>query len=238
MRQETRTYLAMSLKANNPLRNAMDCLQENIHTYLKQRHYFANKGPYSQSYGFSSGHVWMWELDHKESWAPKNWCFWTVVLEKTLESPLDFEEIQPGHPKGNSERWWSWSSNTLATWCEELIHWKRPWCWERLKAGGEGEHGGWDRWMASPMWWTRVWASSGNWWWTGKPGVLQSMESQRVGHNWATQLNWTCKVFQVFCWSLFFFGLSSLEIMVCIRVIFVVVWSPSHVWLFWDPHGM
>ena len=67
----------------------------------KQRHYFANKGPSSQGYGFSSGHVWMWELDYKESWALKNWCFWTVVLEKTLESPLDFKEIQSVHPKGD-----------------------------------------------------------------------------------------------------------------------------------------
>ena len=67
----------------------------------KQKHYFADKGPFSQSYGFSSSHVWMWELDHKENWAPKNWCFWTVVLEKTLESPLDSKEIQPVHPKGN-----------------------------------------------------------------------------------------------------------------------------------------
>ena len=67
----------------------------------KQRHYFANKGPSSQGYGFSSGHVWMWELDCEESWAPKNWCFWTVVLEKTLESPLDCKEIQPVHPKGD-----------------------------------------------------------------------------------------------------------------------------------------
>ena len=67
----------------------------------KQRHYFANKGPSSQGYGFSTGHVWMWELDYKESWAPKNWCFWTVVLEKTLESPLGCKEIQPVHPKGN-----------------------------------------------------------------------------------------------------------------------------------------
>ena len=67
----------------------------------KQRHYFANEGPSSQSYGFSSGHVWMWELDHKESWELKNWCFWTVVLEKTLEGPLDFKEIKPVNPKGN-----------------------------------------------------------------------------------------------------------------------------------------
>jgi len=69
--------------------------------YKKQRHYFANKGPSSQSYGFSSSHVWMWELDHKEGWAPKNWCFWTVVLEKTLKSPLGCKEIQPVHPKGD-----------------------------------------------------------------------------------------------------------------------------------------
>ena len=67
----------------------------------KERHYFADKGPSSQSYGFSSSHVWMWEVDHKESWAPKNWCFWTVVLEKTLESPLDCKEIKPVHSKGN-----------------------------------------------------------------------------------------------------------------------------------------
>ena len=67
----------------------------------KQRHYFANKGPSSQGYGFSSDHVWMWQLDCEESWAPKNWCFWTMVLEKTLESPLDCKEIQPVHPKGD-----------------------------------------------------------------------------------------------------------------------------------------
>ena len=70
-------------------------------TLIKQRHYFANKGPSSQDYGFSSGHIWMWELDYKESWAPENWYFWTVVLEKTLESPLDCKEIQPVHPKGD-----------------------------------------------------------------------------------------------------------------------------------------
>ena len=73
----------------------------NLDSILKNRHYFANKGPSSQSYGFSSSQVWMWELDYKESWVPKTWCFWTVVLEKTLESPLDCKEIQPVHPKGN-----------------------------------------------------------------------------------------------------------------------------------------
>ena len=114
----------------------------------KQRHYFASKSPSSQSYGFSSSHLWMWELDYKESWAPKNWCFWTVVLEKTLESPLDCKEIRPVHPKGNiywKDWYWGWNSNTLATWCEELAHWKRPWCWERLKAGEDDR--GWDGWI-------------------------------------------------------------------------------------------
>ena len=105
----------------------------------------------------------MWELDHKESWAPKSLYFWTVVLEKTLDSPLDFEEIQPVNPKGNQ----SWifigrtdakaeSSNTLADWCKELTHLKRPWCWKRLKAGGEGDDRGSGGWMASPTQWTWV----------------------------------------------------------------------------------
>ena len=72
----------------------------------------------------------------------------------------------------------------------KLSPWKRPWCWERLKVGGEGDNRGWDGWMASPIWWTWVWANSRSWWWTRRPGVLQSMGSQRVGHNWATELNW------------------------------------------------
>jgi len=82
---------------------------------------------------------------------------------------------------------WSWSSNPLATWYEELIDWKRPWCWEKLKAGEE-DNRGWDGWMASPIRWTWVWASSGSWWWIEKPGVLQSIGSQRVEHDWATEL--------------------------------------------------
>ena len=82
------------------------------------------------------------------------------------------------------------NSNTLATWCEGLTHLKRPWCWERLKAGGKGDDRGWDGWMASPTQWTWVWVNSGSWWWTGRPGMLQSMVSQKVGHNWVTELNW------------------------------------------------
>ena len=78
-----------------------------------------------------------------------------------------------------------------ATWCEELTLWKRLWCWERLEVGGEGDNGEWDGWMASPTKWKWVWVNSGSWWWTGKPGMLQSMGLQRVGHNWVTELNWT-----------------------------------------------
>ena len=138
----------------------------------------------------------MWELDYKESWALKNWCFWTVVLEKTLESPLYCREIQPVHTKGNQ----SWifigrtdvdaerNSNPLATWREELTHLKRPWCWERLKVGGKGDDRGWDGGMESPTQWTWVWVNSGSWWWTRRPGVLQSMGSLRVGHDWGTEL--------------------------------------------------
>ena len=89
------------------------------------------------------------------------------------------------------ERCWSWNSSTLATSCKELTHWKRLWCWEGLGAGGEGDDRGWDGWMASPTRWTWVWVNSGSWWRTGRPGVLRFMGSQRVGHDWATELNWT-----------------------------------------------
>ena len=86
---------------------------------------------------------------------------------------------------------WSWNSSTLATWFEELTHWKRVCCWEGLGARGEGDDRGWDGWMASLTQWTWVWVNSGSWWWTGRPGVLRFMGSQRVGHDWATELNWT-----------------------------------------------
>ena len=164
----------------------------------KQRHYFANKGPSSQGYGFPSSHVWMWELDYKESWAPKNWCFWTVVLEKTLESPLglDCKKIQPVHPKGNQS--WIFIGRTDAE-AETPILWPpdaKNWLiWKDSDAGKEWrreEKGrrGWDGWMAPPTQWTWVWVNSGSWWWTGKHSVLQSMGLQRVGHDWATELNW------------------------------------------------
>ena len=136
--------------------------------------------------------------DYKESWAPKNWCFWTVVLEKTLESPLDCKEIQPVHPKADQS--WVFIGRTEAE-AENPIFWsphEKRWLIRKdLDAGwnwglgGEGDDRGWDGWMASPTRWAWVWVNSGTLWWTGRPGVLQFMESQRVGHNSATELNWT-----------------------------------------------
>ena len=126
-----------------------------------------------------------------ESWTIKNWCFWTVVLEKTLESPLDYKEIQPIHSKGDQP--WVFFGRTDAEaetpilWplcSEELTHLKRSWRWERLKVGGERDDRGWDDLIASPTWWTWVWVDSGSWWWTGRPGVLQFMGLQRVGQDW------------------------------------------------------
>ena len=107
-----------------------------------------------------------------------------MVLEKILESPLDGKEIKPGNPKGNQPwiNWkdWCWSSNTLATWFEELTHFKTTWCWKRLRVGGKEGNRGWDGWMTSPTQRTWIWANSRRWWRTGKPGVLQSVGSQRV----------------------------------------------------------
>ena len=156
----------------------------------KQRHYFANKGPPSQSYGFSSSHVWIWELDCKESWAPKNWCFWTVVLNKTVESPLDCKEIQPVHSKGNQ----SWifivrtDAQTPILWLPDANNWligKDPDAgkdWRQEET--EDEMVGWHHWLNG-----RVWVNSRSWWWTGRPGMLQPMGLQRVRHNWVTELN-------------------------------------------------
>ena len=163
----------------------------------KQSHYFTNKGLSVKAMVFP---VVMYGCD---SWTIKkaeNWRIdaFEVVLEKTLESFLDCKEIQPVYPKGNQS--WIFIGRTdveaetvilLATWCKERTHWKRPWCWERLKGRGERVDRGWDGWTASPTQWTWVGVSSRSWWWTGKPGVLQSMGSQRVKHNWATELNWT-----------------------------------------------
>ena len=134
-------------------------------------------------------------MDCKESWAPKYWCFWTVVIEKILESPMDCKEFQAVYSKWISPEYslewcWSWNSNNFATWCKELTHWKRPWCWERLKTGGEGYNRGCDCWMALLTQQTWVWGTSWSWRWTGMPGMLHVMGSWRVRHGWATELNW------------------------------------------------
>ena len=137
----------------------------------------------------------MWELNYKESWAPKNWCFWTVVLEKTLESPLDCKEIQPVHPKG--EQSWVFIGRTDVE-AETPILWPphaKSWLiWKDPDDGKmEGRRRGLQRmrWLdGSPTQQTWVWVDSGNWWWTGRPGVLRFMGSQRVGHDWTTDLIW------------------------------------------------
>ena len=98
------------------------------------------------------------------------------------------KEISPEYAVLNKDWCWSWNSNNLATWCKELTHWKRPWCWERLKVGGEGDNRGWDGWMASLVRWTGVWVNSGSCGWTERPGMLLFMGLQRVGHDWATEL--------------------------------------------------
>ena len=144
------------------------------------------------------------------------------MLEKTLESPLDCKEIKPVHPKGDqswvfigridAEAGWSWNSNTLATWCKEPTHWKRPWCWERLKAGGEGDDRRQDGWMASPTQWTWISASSGRWWRTRKPGVLQSMGSQSVGHDWVTEQQ---QINNFWPWWLVIYDASSTGSVLC-----------------------
>ena len=135
--------------------------------------------------------VCMWKLHYKESWVLKNWCFWTVVLEKTLESPLDWLQGYPICP--------SWRKSVLN------IHWKglmlklkqylghlmqRSNSLEKTLMLGEGDNRGWDCWMAPLMWWVWVWVGSRSCWWTGKPGTVQCMGSQRVRHDWATELNW------------------------------------------------
>ena len=139
----------------------------------------------------------MRELDYKESWALKNWCFWTVVLEKTLESPLDCKEIQPVHPKGD-QSWCSLEGLVLKLKLQYFGHlmqradsFEKTLMLGKMKAEGEGDDRGWDCWIASLTQWTWVWVNSGNWWWTGRPGVLQFLGSQRVGHDWVTELNWS-----------------------------------------------
>ena len=180
----------MKLK-DTPWKESYDQPRQHI---KKQRRYFTNKGPSSQGYGFSSSHGWMWELDYKESWVPKSWCFWTVVLEKTAESPLDCKEIQPVHPKGDQS--WIFIGRTdveaeTPTLCppdmKSWLIWKDPdagkdWRWEE-KGTSEDETVGWHHWL-----------NGHEFGWTPGVGDRQgslaccSPWSQRVGHDWVTEL--------------------------------------------------
>ena len=180
-----------SWKTLDPWTKSCDKHRQHI---KKQRQYFASKGPSSQSYGFSSSHVWMWEWDYTGSWALKNLYFWTLVFEKTLVNPLDYKKINPDKLKKSvlnihCKDWcWSWSSNTLATWCKEPTHWNRPWWWKRSKAG-EGENRDWGVWVASPTLWAWIWASLG----IGDGQRSLVCCSPRDGKESETteQLNWT-----------------------------------------------
>ena len=185
-------FLGSKITAVMKLNDACS-LEEKLsrHHIKKQTHYFADKSMSSQSYGFSSSHVWIWKLNYKESWVPKNWCFWTVVLEKTLESPLDCKEIQPVHPKGSQ----SWmfigrtdvEAKTPILWPPDGKNWligKDPdagkdWRWEE-KGTTEDEMVGWDHRLG----WT---PGDGD----GQGGLgCCSSWGRRVGHDWATELNW------------------------------------------------
>ena len=152
------------------------------------------KGPLMEQDGFSSSHVWMWELDCEESWVLKNWWFWTVVLEKTFESPLDCKEIQPVHSEGD-QPWVLFGRNdakaeTPVLWPPHVKSWLTGKDSDAWRDCGQEEKGTTEDEMADgitdSMDW--VWVNSGSWWWTGWPGVLQFMGSQRVGHDWATEL--------------------------------------------------
>ena len=127
-----------------------------------------------------------WTIKKAEGNAFELWC-WKRFLRVPWTARRSNQPILKKSPE-YSWKDWSWNSYTLATWCKELTHSERPWCWERLKEGGEGDYRGWDSWMASWTWWTWVWASSWSWWLTGKFGLLQSTGSQRVSHDWVTKL--------------------------------------------------
>ena len=161
-----------------------------------QRHYFTEKVLLIKSiYDFSSSHEWMWELDHKESSVLKNWCFWSVTLQKSLESPLDCMEIQIVHPKGNQ----SWifigrtdtEAETPILWLPDAknwLIWKDPDAGKDWRWRGEGDDRGWDGWVASPTQWTWVWVSSGSCWWTEKPGMPAV---HGVTKSWTQLSKWT-----------------------------------------------
>ena len=181
----------------------------------KQRHYFASRGPSGQDYGFSSIHVWMWELDYNESWDPKNWCFELWCWRRLLRVPWTarrpnqsiLKEISPGC---------SLEGLMLKLKLQYFDHlMQRADSFEKTlmlgKIEGRMRRGqrGWNDWMASLTQWTWVWVDSRSWWWTGRPGVLQFMGSQKVRHDWATELNWTDNAW---CWAYFHVFVSHLYV--------------------------
>ena len=164
------------------------------HVFKKQRCHFAHKDPHSRSYGFSSSHLWMWELDHKEGWTLKNWCFWIVVLDKTLESPLDCKEIKPVKPKGNQSLILIGKTNAKAPilWQPNAKNWligRDPDAGKDWRQMEKSVTADWGDWMASLNQWTWIRANSRRWrWWkTGTPDMLKSMGSQRVRRDLATE---------------------------------------------------
>ena len=168
---------------------------------LKQIYYFTKKGLSSQTYGFSSSHIWMLELGYfKKAECRRTNTFEIGVREDSWESlGLQGDPIQriDSHPKGNQSCIFIGGTDAevetpilLATWCEEPTHRNRPWCWERLRAGGEWDDRGWDGWMASLTWWTWVWVNSGSWWWIGRCAAVNGVpKSQTRLSDW-TELNW------------------------------------------------
>ena len=176
----------------------------------------------------------MWELDFKESWASKNGCFWTVMLEKTFESPLDCmvfigrTDVEPETPILSPPHAKSW------------LIWKDP---DAGKDWGQEEKGTTEDEMASPTQWTWVWVSSRSWWWIGRPGMLQSMGSHRVGHDWATELNWIMFVIMILLlenslvriqWSIVYMGFAANVIRVysflCLLMISLKTWLVDWKW--------
>ena len=127
--------------------------------------------------------LWCWRRLLSVPWTARRWNQ-SILKEVNPEYSLEGLKLH-------------WSTNTSATWCKELTHWKRLWCWERLRTGGEGDDRGWDGWMASPTQWTWIWANSGRWWRTRKPGMLQSMGSQRVRHDWLTKQQQQRNIFMI-----------------------------------------
>ena len=176
----------------------LDSVLKNRDILLLTKVFSQDKGPY----GFPSGHVRLWEQDLKEGREPNYWCLQTAVLEKTPESPPDSKEIKPVNLKGYQPR--ILIGRTVILMLKLNLQYfshlmqiadslkKSPWCWERLRAEGEEGLRGWDGWMASPVQWTWTWANFRRWCGTGRPGVLQSMGSQTVGHDWATEQQCPC----------------------------------------------